>query len=87
MCHHPGCKTRASYNINGESKGLYCATHKQDGMIDIKNKIARTPLNPFETFMDDPLRLLRTIRFANRFNLKILPEIIKASQDPLIKVR
>ena len=65
------------YNIN-ESKvedwtGL--------GLIDIQNKVARTPLDPFETFMDDPLRLLRTIRFANRFNLKIQPEIIKATED------
>jgi len=37
MCLHDGCKTRPSYNLEGE-KPLYCATHKKEGMIDVINK-------------------------------------------------
>lgn len=36
MCIHPDCKTRANFNNVGESKGLYCSSHKLDGMIDVK---------------------------------------------------
>ncbi len=38
MCKENGCKIRASFNKKGETNGLYCATHKKDGMIDVKNK-------------------------------------------------
>jgi len=37
--------------------------------------IAWTPLEPYKTFKDDPLRILRTIRFTSRFDLTIAPEI------------
>jgi hypothetical protein len=36
-CCAKGCKTRANFNKEGETKGLYCATHKLDGMVDIKH--------------------------------------------------
>jgi hypothetical protein len=37
MCIHPGCKTRATFNVSGETKGLYCSAHKLQGMVDVKN--------------------------------------------------
>lgn len=43
------------------------------GLSDMRNKILRTPLNPYTTFMDDPLRILRLIRFASRLNYTIDP--------------
>jgi len=38
MCIYPNCKTIPIYNVEGETKALYCSIHKLDGMVDVKNK-------------------------------------------------
>lgn len=49
-----------------------------DGMTDLKNKIIRTPLDPGITFSDDPLRMMRAIRFATQLNFTIEPKTLAA---------
>ncbi len=40
-CVNDGCKKQAYFNLENETKGLYCSTHKLDGMIDVRNKKCR----------------------------------------------
>lgn len=49
-----------------------------NGLDDLKNGIIRTPLNPDITYSDDPLRMLRAIRFASQLNFTIEEHSLKA---------
>ncbi|KAK6363519.1 CCA tRNA nucleotidyltransferase, mitochondrial [Orbilia blumenaviensis] len=55
------------------------------GLSDLKARILRTPLPPLQTFKDDPLRVLRLIRFASRLDFTIDPKSEQAMQNPEIK--
>jgi poly(A) polymerase len=49
-----------------------------NGVEHLQNKILITPLNPEETFSDDPLRMMRAIRFASQLDFKISDDAINA---------
>ena len=51
---------------------------RYDGMSDLRQGIIRTPLDPDITFSDDPLRMMRAIRFATQLQFTICPETLEA---------
>jgi poly(A) polymerase len=59
-----------------------------DGIGDIKRKIIRTPLDPVITFSDDPLRMMRAVRFASQLNFDIDADTFAAltSQAERLKI-
>lgn len=74
---------RRDFSINAMALGLNSKNFgilldPFDGIKDLEKKIIRTPLNPVETFSDDPLRMMRAIRFATQLNFLIHEDAIKA---------
>ena len=55
------------------------------GLQDMRHKIIRTPLSPYQTFKDDPLRVLRCIRFASRLGYRIDPQAEESMSDQRIR--
>jgi tRNA nucleotidyltransferase (CCA-adding enzyme) len=55
------------------------------GLDDMSSHIIRTPLAPYQTFKDDPLRTLRLIRFASRLGYKIETASMEAMRDKTIR--
>lgn len=49
-----------------------------DGLTDLANKLIKTPLNPDITYSDDPLRMMRAIRFATQLGFTIEPGSLEA---------
>ena len=51
-----------------------------NGLDDLRNGLIRTPLDPDATFSDDPLRMVRAIRFATQLGFTIVPEALESIQ-------
>jgi tRNA nucleotidyltransferase/poly(A) polymerase len=50
-----------------------------NGLNDIENKIIKTPIDPLITFDDDPLRIMRGIRFASQLQFSVDPTVMEAA--------
>ncbi len=71
-------------SLNEEDKGRFIDPFQ--GVEDIERQLIRTPLNPDITFSDDPLRMMRAIRFATQLDFSLFPETrnaIKKNKDRL----
>lgn len=58
-----------------------------NGLKDLKNKILRTPLDPSVTFSDDPLRMMRAIRFSTQLNFRIEEKTFRAIAENRERIR
>lgn len=67
-----------SWSLNPDTFGVL--NDPFNGIQDLKNKIIRTPIGPETTFDDDPLRMMRAVRFAAQLKFKIEDEAFKAIQ-------
>ncbi|KAF9569830.1 hypothetical protein CPC08DRAFT_756809 [Agrocybe pediades] len=57
----------------------------EKGLDDLRQGTIRTPMPPKETFQDDPLRVLRCVRFASRFGFNVVQDLKDAAKDKTVQ--
>ncbi|MEZ4809208.1 MAG: HD domain-containing protein [Allomuricauda sp.] len=79
-------QNRRDFTINAMALALNKSNFGQlldpfDGLADLDKKIIRTPLEPSITYSDDPLRMMRAIRFATQLHFTIEPGSLQAISE------
>lgn len=81
--------SRRDFTLNALMKSLHSGELRDPtgmGVQDLESRTLRTPLDPVATFTDDPLRMLRAVRFARRFGFTPAPgmfDAIRSTRDRL----
>lgn len=83
---------RRDFTINALAVSLNEETFGQiidpfDGLVHLEDRLLKTPLEPGKTFSDDPLRMMRAIRFATQLDFIIASETLEAISEYRNRIR
>lgn len=87
-----GDLSRRDFTVNAMALDLHPdhfgqMTDEYNGIQDIQDKVLRTPLDPVQTFDDDPLRMMRAARFSAQLEFKLVPEAVEAIKSQVERIR
>lgn len=81
---------RRDFTVNTLMRGLHDGVLRDPlgkGLHDLEERVLRTPLDPLATFQDDPLRMLRAVRFRWRLGFTPAPDLYPAIREARERLR